>query len=79
LFMMGSSFMLRCSDFGTSMPRKSQEESISSLDRTAGMTWRVWVQLSHLARGRSAARRYAGNAHGSATDRRAPLSTKGAP
>jgi hypothetical protein len=32
--MMGSSFALTSSDFGTSMPNKSQEESISSLKLT---------------------------------------------
>ena len=33
--MVGSSFMLVCRDFGTSMPRKSQEESISSIETGA--------------------------------------------
>ena len=33
--MMGSSFCLASSDFGTSMPTESQEESISSLRQTS--------------------------------------------
>jgi len=38
-FMMGSPFMRECRDFGTSMPRKSQEESISiSVDRRGERT-----------------------------------------
>src|SRR5579862_1220609 len=58
-FMMGSSSCVRCSDFGTSMPTKSPEESISSIRLVlrGHPTFVAMVQATDFGNGNNLARR----------------------